>query len=163
MVPSWLSRAVGVSTFACLLVPAAVAGPAEDAQAAFSKFFPAFVARNQNQVAAMFAPDGQFYGTLSPQLVLAPEGVQRYFTVALDRPDVVVATPVQLNAKALSDDVVLLAGLWKVDRTLDGKTTSGGPYRMTAVMQKRNANWLVVQFHNSPLPAAPAPQAAASR
>jgi hypothetical protein len=40
------------------------AGPAEDAQVAFSRFFPAFVARNQAEVAAMFAPDGQFYGTL---------------------------------------------------------------------------------------------------
>jgi hypothetical protein len=39
------------------------AGAAEDAQAAFSRFFPAFVARNQAEVAAMFAPDAQFYGT----------------------------------------------------------------------------------------------------
>jgi uncharacterized protein (TIGR02246 family) len=163
MVPSSLIRAAVISMFACLLAPLAVAGPAEDAEAAFSKFFPAFVARNQDQVAAMFAPDGQFYGTLSPQLVLTPEGVHRYFSVALDRPDTVVATPVQLNAKALSDDVVLLAGLWKVSRTLDGKTMSGGPYRMSAVMQKRNGNWVVVQFHNSPLPAAPAAQPAASR
>ena len=133
------------------------AGPAEDAQAVFSKFFPAFVARNQAEVAAMFAPDGQFYGTLSPELVTKPEGVLRYFTVALDRPDIVQATPLQVTSTALSDSVVLIAGMWKVDRTLDGKTTVGGPLRVTAVLQKRNDRWVVVQFHNSPRPAPPAP------
>jgi len=98
----------------------------------------------------MFAPDGQFYGTLSPELVTKPEGVLEYFTKALDRPGVVVqATPLHLTSTALSDDVVAIAGMWKVDRTIDGKTTAGGPLRMTAVLQKRNGQWIVVQFHNS--------------
>ena len=141
-----------------LAVPSLVrAGPAEDAQAAFSKFFPAFVARNQAEVAAMFAPDAQFYGTLSPDLVTRPEGVLKYFTVALDRPDTVQAIPLQMTSVALSDTVVLIAGMRKVDRTLDGKTTVGGPLRVTAVLQKRSDRWVVVQFHNSPRPTPPAP------
>jgi hypothetical protein len=139
------------------------AGPAEDAQAAFSKFFPAFVARNQSAVAAMFAPDAQFYGTISPELVTKPEGVLQYFRAALDRPDVTKATPLQLNSTALSDSIVLIAGMWQVERTLDGKTTGGGPLRVTAVLQKRNERWLVVQFHNSPRPAPPSPQPAAAK
>jgi hypothetical protein len=139
------------------------AGPAEDAQAAFSKFFPAFVARNQSEVAAMFAPDAQFYGTASPDLVTKPEGVLQYFTAALDRPDITQATPLQLTSTALSDTVVLIAGTWKVDRTLDGKTTVGGPLRVTAVLQKRNDRWLVVQFHNSARPAPPSPPPAAAK
>ena len=139
-----------------LVVPSfGQAGPAEDAQAAFSRFFSAFVARNQVEVAGMFAPDAQFYGTLSPELVTKPEGVQQYFTTALDRPDITQATALQLTSSALSDSVVLIAGKWKLDRTLDGKTTSLGPFRVSAVLQKRNDRWLVVQFHNSPLPAPP--------
>jgi uncharacterized protein (TIGR02246 family) len=132
------------------------AGPAEDAQEAFSKFFPAFAARNQANVAAMFAPDAQFYGTLSTDLVTKPEGVLQYFTVALDRPDEAKATPLQLTSKALSENVVLVAGAWKLERTLDGKTTVGGPFRVSAVLEKRDGRWLVVQFHNSPRPATPA-------
>ena len=54
---------VGLAAFS--LSSGAEAGPAEDAQAAFSKFFPAFVAHNQSEVAAMFAPDAQFYGILN--------------------------------------------------------------------------------------------------
>jgi hypothetical protein len=140
MVSKFWMRAslIGLATFS--LLPDAKAGPAEDAQAAFSKFFPAFVAHNQSEVAAMFAPDAQFYGTISP--------------------DVTQATPLQLTSTALSDNTVLIAGAWKVDRTLDGKTTVGGPLRVTAVLQKRNDRWLVVQFHNSPRPAPPSPQPA---
>lgn len=143
----------------------AQAGPAEDAQAAFSKFFPAFVSRNQATVAAMFAPGAQFYGTLSQSLVTDPQGVMQYFTIALDRPIKTEAVPLTLTATALTDSVVLLAGSWRVDRTLDGKLMQGGPLRMTAVMQKRDGQWTVVQFHNSQLPAPPAPptQPAASR
>jgi len=153
---SRLIRALHVVLIALVLCPRAHAGPAEDAQAAFSKFFPAFVAYNQTEAAAMFAPDAQFYGTLSTELVLTPDGVLKYFTVALSRPDIAKATPLQLTSTALSESVALIAGSWKLDRTLNGNTTSTGPYRLTAVMQKRDGHWVVVQFHNSPLPA-PAP------
>ena len=163
MQSKFMTRALLVILIAVSLSPLAEAGPAEDAQAAFSRFFPAFVARNQAEVVAMFAPDAQFYGTLSPELVTKPEGVRRYFTTALDRPDIAHATPLQLTSTALSDSVVLIAGMWKVERTLDGKTTGGGPLRVTAVLQKRNDRWLVVQFHNSPRPAPPSPQAAPAR
>ena len=156
-------RAVSiVGTAMCLCAPSAQAGPAEDAETAFSAFFPAFAAHGQSRVAAMFAPDAQFYGTISPELVSTSDGVLKYFTVALDRPDVTVATPLRLASKALSDSVVLIAGSWKLDRTLDGKTMSNGPFRMTAVMQKRDGQWQVVQFHNSLLPPPP-PAPAASR
>jgi hypothetical protein len=156
--------AVVLSLIALAACGHAHAGPAEDAQTAFSGFFPAFVAHNEAAVASMFAPDAQFYGTLSPELVRTPEGVLKYFAVALDRPDIAKATPLHLDATALSETAALIAGMWQLDRTLDGKTVSSGPLRLTAVMHKRDGRWLVVQFHNSPLPApAPAPARAASR
>ena len=61
-----------------------------------AKFLPAFVARNQAEVAAMFAPDAQFYGTVSPELVTKPEGVRQYFTAALDRPDIALAPKTEI-------------------------------------------------------------------
>jgi uncharacterized protein (TIGR02246 family) len=133
------------------------ADTAEDAQAAFSKFFSAFASRNQAQVAAMFAPDAQFYGTVSPALVTTPEGILNYFTVAFDRPGVPEAKALNLTTTALTDSIALVAGTWKVDRTVEGKTIIGEPLRMTAVLQKRGDRWMVVQFHNSRLPEPPAP------
>jgi hypothetical protein len=158
-----LIRAFFLTLIALPLSSNANAGPADDAHAAFSKFFPAFVAHNQAEVAAMFAPDAQFYGTASPELVTKPEGVLQYFTAALDVPAIFQATPLQVTSTAVSDGVVLIAGMWKVDRTLDGKTTVLGPLRVSAVLQKRNDRWLVVQFHNSPRPAPPSPQPSPTR
>jgi uncharacterized protein (TIGR02246 family) len=163
MLRKFVAGALFVNLIALPLWSTAKAGPAEDAQAAFSKFFPAFVAHNQAEVAAMFAPDAQFYGTSSPELVTTPEGVRQYFTVALDVPTTFQATPLQVTSTALSDSVVLIAGMWKVDRTLDGKTTVVGPLRVSAVLQKRNDRWLIVQFHNSPRPAPPSPQPAPAK
>ncbi len=80
MESKFIGRALLVILISLAFSPLAQAGPAEDAQAAFSRFFPAFVARNQTEVAAMFAPDAQFYGTVSPELVTSPEGILQYFT-----------------------------------------------------------------------------------
>jgi hypothetical protein len=157
-------RVLGVLVLA-VWAPLAKAGPAEDAQAAFARFFPAFVSRNQAQVAAMFAADAQFYGTQSEDLVVTPEGVLQYFTTALDRPDVTEAKLLKMTATPLSDSIVLIAGMWRVERTLDGKTTVGSALRMTAVLQKRSEGWTVVQFHNSqrPVSTASPSSSAASR
>ena len=83
-------RPFAIGAAVLCICSAAIAGAADEAEAAFAKFFPAFAAYNQNAVAAMFAPDGQFYGTLSPRLVTSAEGVQSYFNAALNRPDRVV-------------------------------------------------------------------------
>ena len=105
----------------------------------------------------MFAPDALFYGTLSPELVTAPEGVLQYFTTALSGPAVVKAIPLSATTMALTENIVLISGSWQTERVLDGKTTLGAPLRMSAVLHKRGERWLVVQFHNSPRPAPPAP------
>lgn len=157
------SRAGQILSMSFFISASVFAGPAEDAQAVFAKFFPAFVARNQNEISAMFAPDAQFYGTLSQDLVTTPEGVSKYFTAGLDRPDIIEAKPVQFVATALTDNIVLIAGTWRLDRTIDGKITTGNPLRMSAVLQKRSDRWMVVQFHNSLRPLPPSPQPAASR
>jgi uncharacterized protein (TIGR02246 family) len=144
-----------------LPLPAAYAGPKEDAQAAYDRFFAAFVAGNQAEVAAMFAPDAQFYGTLSPELVISSDGVRQYFTRSLSGPAVMKAESLGSTALPLGDNVVAIAGQWRLDRTLEGKTTPFGPYRITAVLAKRGEHWQIVQFHNSPKPAPPAPPASA--
>lgn len=58
------------------------AGLKEDALAAYDKFFTSFTTGNQNQLAALFAPDALFYGTGSAEVVTTPEGVIAYFTQA---------------------------------------------------------------------------------
>jgi hypothetical protein len=83
------NRTTGALAALALTCTCAYAGPAEDAHA---------TSRNQAQVAALFAPGGQFYGTNSPELV----------TAALDSPIPVEARPIGLTATALSDTVGLV-------------------------------------------------------
>ena len=131
----------------------AQAGPKEEALAAYDSFFTTFTTGNQAQLASLFAPDALFYGTQSPEVVTTPEGVLTYFTRALSGTrGEVTARPFERTALQLSDSVVAISGKWQSERTLDGKMTTAGPSRVTAVLQKRGEKWLIVQFHNSPTP-----------
>ena len=133
-----------------------LAGPKEEALAAFKNFFAYFTTDNHEQLSALFAPDALFYGTISTELVTTPEGIRDYFTTALSHTrGEVMARPFNASATALADDIVLIVATWQSERTLDGKMTTNGPTRNTSVMQKRDGRWFIVQFHNSWVPKKP--------
>ena len=135
----------------------ALAGPKEDALAAYMKFFDTFTTDNHDQIAKLFAPDALFFGTTSPEVVTTQDGIRRYFVNALTGTrGAVKARPFEQTAMVLSDSIVSIAGKWQSERTLEGKMTTAGPSRNTVVMQRRGDQWLIVQFHNSPTPKPPA-------
>ena len=147
-----------VAAFACLLllVGNVNAGPTEDALAAYDQFFAAFTTDNQDQITTFFAPDAQFYGTNSTEVVTTREGIRKYFLAALTgKRGATKATQFERTALALSDTVVAIAGKWQSERTQNGSMVTAGPSRCTVVMQKRGDQWLIVQFHNSPTPKPP--------
>ena len=152
---------VAVFVAAFLWTAVAHAGPLEDALAAYDKFFAAFTTDNHDQIAGFFAPDAQFYGTNSPEVVTNREGIRQYFMGALTgKRGTTKATQFDRTTLVLSDTVVAIAGKWQSERTQDGKMTTAGPSRSTVVMQKRGDAWLIAQFHNSPTPKPPAPSLA---
>ena len=146
------------ATLACLLFCTPVlAGPREEALAAYQKFFESFTTDNHDQIVRLFAADALFYGTRSTELVANHEGIRQYFVTALSgKRGAVKATPFEQTALVLSDTVVAISGKWQSERTSDGKMVTAGPSRNTVVLQKRGDRWLIVQFHNSPTPK-PAP------
>jgi uncharacterized protein (TIGR02246 family) len=136
-----------------LLCVPVLAGPKEDALAAYQKFFDAFTTDNHDNIVRLFAPDALFYGTRSTELVTTPEGIRQYFVEALTgKRGIVKATPFEQTALVLSDSVVAISGKWQSERTSDGKMVTAGPSRNTVVLQRRGDRWLIVQFHNSPTP-----------
>jgi len=144
-----------VSVFTCVLLWTAHvnAAPAEDALAAYDKFFAAFTTDNYEQITTFFAPDAQFYGTNTPEVVTSHEGIRTYFMGALNGArGTTKATQFDRTALALTDTVVAIAGKWQSERTQGGTMTTAGPSRSTVVMQKRGDQWWIVQFHNSPTP-----------
>ena len=151
-------KRVAVAVFACLWVVAqpVSAGPREEALAAYDKFFAAFTTDNQDEITKFFAPDAQFFGTNSTDVVTTREGIHKYFSGALTGTrGATKATQFDRTALALSDNIVEIAGKWQSERTKDGKMITAGPSRSTVVMQKRGDQWLIVQFHNSPTPKPP--------
>src|SRR4029078_11939033 len=99
-----------------------IAGPNEDAVAAYQKFFDAFTTDNHEQIVRLFAPDALFYGTRSTEVVTTPEGIRQYFFSALaGTRGSVKATPFEQAALVLSDNVVAISGKWQSERTSDGR------------------------------------------
>ena len=148
-----------VAVFACLLlfVGPVNAGPSEEALAAYDKFFAAFTTDNHDEITTFFAPDAQFYGTNSTEVVTSREGIRKYFLGALaGTRGATKATQFDRTALVLTDTVVAIAGKWQSERTPDGTMITAGPSRSTVVMQKRGDQWLIAQFHNSPTPKPPA-------
>jgi uncharacterized protein (TIGR02246 family) len=155
-----------ISALACVLLwtAHASAAPAEDALVAYDKFFAAFTTDNYEQITTFFAPDAQFYGTNSPEVVTNLDGIRTYFRRALDGArGATKATQFHRTVLALSDTVVAIAGKWQSERTQGGTMTTAGPSRSTVVMQKRGDQWLIVQFHNSPTPKVPTAAATPSK
>lgn len=148
-----MSKRIVSFLFGLLLPVLCCAGPVEEAEAAYDKFFTTFTTDNHEQLADLFAPDALFYGTGSAVVVTTHEGVVDYFKSALSgTKGVTRAVPIEKRSLVLSDSVVAISGKWQSERTLDGKMTTAGPSRVTAVLQKRGGRWFIVQFHNSPTP-----------
>ena len=132
----------------------AYAGPKEDAQAVFDRFLTAFTAADVDGVVGVFWPDTLFWGTVKPDLVTTPEAVREYFKQALGtrKPNEAKATTLATSAMMVSDSVVLISGLWQVERVVDGKPTLT-PLRVSVAVTKRSDAWRIAQFHNSLRPA----------
>ncbi len=158
----------GAALGALLLVSGvAWAGPKEDGLAAFDKFLTLYTAADLGGTVALFAPDALVYGTASTDLEAAPiaDSMRKYFAVFNTRkPNEYKATAVgPMSALVLSDNAVLLSGKWQNVHDVDGKPVVAGPYRVSLALAKRGDQWLIVQFHNSPVPPpAPAPAPAAA-
>jgi uncharacterized protein (TIGR02246 family) len=146
---------------ACLAFPfSTFAGPKEDAQAVFDKFLTAFTAANVDDVVGLFAPDALVWGTTMRDLGTTPEAVRQYFSgISNYKPDQRKASAAgPYSALVLSDNTVLVSGMWQIEQVVDGKSTLGAPLRISIAVVKRGDRWLIAQFHNSPRPNPPKAQ-----
>jgi hypothetical protein len=102
----------------------------------------------------VFWPDALFWGTTKPNPATTPDAEREYFKAALGsrKPNELKATPLATSALVVSDSVVLISGLWQVERVVDGKPTLTPP-RVSIAVPKRGDAWGIAQFHNSVQPA----------
>lgn len=130
---------------------AACGGPKEEALQILEKWTKAFTASDVDGIVKLYAPDALFVGTGSKVVVTTPEGIRAYFEAALltNRPRSAALN--SYDVMPLSDTAVVVTGLDTVTGVRDGHPTSA-PGRVTFVVAKRGADWLIVHFHRSAMP-----------
>jgi uncharacterized protein (TIGR02246 family) len=145
----------------CLALPcSAFAGPKEDAQAVFDQFLTALTAANLDEVVGLFTPEALFWGTTMRDLATTPDAIRQYFSpMSRRKPNEVKASALgPASTLVLSDNTVLVSGMWQTERLVDDKPTVT-ELRISLAVVKRGDRWLIAQFHNSrrpePAPATP--------
>lgn len=145
-----IMRTLGVFLVALLSLSApAIAGPAEEANAALDRFSAAYTANDVDALVKLFTSDTILLGTNSPIISEGNEAVRTYFT------NLKLAGSGNKNAIqerrtiVLSEKDVVITGFYEFTRMTDGQPVAG-PSRFTAVVTKRGDQWQVAHLHSSP-------------
>jgi uncharacterized protein (TIGR02246 family) len=142
-------RHLSLVAFLLCLPRLAFAGPKEDGQAVFNKFLADFTSANPDDIANLFTSDALFWGTRATDLITTPEGIHQYFVNALKTlPGAKASIVGPTSVTVLSDDAVVVSGIWQVTAEADGKPILVQLRNSLAVV-KRGDRWLIASFHNS--------------
>jgi uncharacterized protein (TIGR02246 family) len=127
-------------------------GPQENALAVVESWSKFFAESDVDGIVATYADDALFMGTSSKAMVVDRSGIRKYFEAALlvNKPRGAKLTV--SHAMVLSDDAVLVTGLDATSGVRDGVPFSN-PGRATFIVARRGAEWKIVHFHRSAMPA----------
>lgn len=139
-----------------LLPAAALAGPADDANAVVDRWSAAYTSNDPEAVVRNYWPDAILLGTVSPIISTGTDAIGTYFAAvrnsgnrnAIDERHVIV----------LDDNAVIVTGFYTFTRMVNAQAVPG-PSRFTMLITKRGSEWRIAHHHSSPrvLPA-PAPR-----
>ncbi len=118
----------------------------DDAQSLAARFRDAwsraFHARDIDALAALYAPDALFFGSV-PDLFCGRAGVRGYF--ASLRADIVLEEFSVPAVAQAGPDAIITAGYWRF--RFGGEIR---PYRLTWTLARRDGEWLIAAHHASP-------------
>lgn len=123
---------------------------AANAQAVADRFIASFTAGDLEATVALFTPDALFFGTTMGEVGTTTDAVRAYFSRAFAARASVLVKSASITASAatvLSDDAVVMAGRWQVERP--GVLSLN---RFTMVMRRDGDDWKIAHFHSSPRP-----------
>lgn len=131
-----------------LMLPAiAIAGPAEDANAAIDRWSAAYTANDPDAVVKSYWPDAILLGTVSPVISEGTEAIAKYFSRVKGSGN---KNSIQERRNiVLSDNAVVVTGFYEFSRMTDGQLIPG-PSRFTMLVTKRNGEWHIAHHHSSP-------------
>lgn len=144
-------RAIGQASVAIILTTtAALAGPAEEANAVIDQWAAAYSANDVEALAKIYAPDAILLGTTSPIITERTEGIREYFKdmPRSGRKNVIR----ERRTIVLNDDAVVGTGFYDFFRPDQPDVPRQSRYTM--VVAKRDGKWVIVHHHSSPRAAA---------
>jgi uncharacterized protein (TIGR02246 family) len=135
----------------CLLALADDDAVQKEVIAATAAWAEAFNARDARRIAALYADDAVFWGTISPTIRTTPEAVLEYFTNSTTRrPNLRIAIGEQ-HARVYGDTAIN-SGYYTSRNVQDGQEIIT-PMRFTFVFHRRSGRWMIVSHHSSRMPA----------
>jgi uncharacterized protein (TIGR02246 family) len=131
-----------------LMVPrAAIAGPAEEANATVDRWSAAYTSNDPEAVVKTYTPDAILLGTLSPIISEGTEGIRKYFSLIKDSGNKNAIG--ERRTIVVDDNAVLVTGFYEFTRLADGQPVAA-PSRFTMLVTKRDGEWRIAHHHSSP-------------
>jgi uncharacterized protein (TIGR02246 family) len=129
-----------------MIQTAALAGPAEDANAIIDRWSAAYSANDRELLVSLYAPDAILLGTTSPIISQGTEAIQKYFEMLpnSDRKNAIT----ERYTIVLGDDAVVGTGFYTFSRAVENDTPR--PSRFTMLVVKRDGKWMIAHHHSSP-------------
>lgn len=131
---------------ASMIQTAALAGPAEDANAIIDRWSAAYSANDRDLLVSLYAPDAILLGTTSPIMSQGTEAIQKYFEMLPNsgRKNAII----ERRTIVLGDDAVVGTGFYTFSRAVENDTPR--PSRFTMLVVKRDGKWMIAHHHSSP-------------
>ena len=131
-----------------LLTPlAAIAGPAEEANAAVDRWSAAYTSNDPDEVTKNYWPDAILLGTVSPVMSEGTEAIRKYFSALKGSGNKNVVG--ERRTIVLGDGAVVVAGFYEFTGMKDGMPVPR-PSRFTMLIVKRDGVWRIAHHHSSP-------------
>ena len=131
-----------------VLIPlTAIAGPAEDANAAVDRWSAAYSTNDPELVVQNYWSDAIVLGTVSPVMSEGTEAIRTYFSPLKGSGNKNAIGEKRIIM--LDDNAVVVTGFYLFTRMVDGKPVPG-PSRFTMLLTKRNDEWRIAHHHSSP-------------
>ena len=116
------------------------------------RFAAGFSAMDPAAIAALFRPDGTFFGTTQPDLMRGPEGVRGYFTSGFASGGWRKLTCDVLDAREVSATAATVNALCRVEGARGDGTPRSGVMRVSALALRDEGGWRFASLHVSDPP-----------
>jgi uncharacterized protein (TIGR02246 family) len=111
----------------------------------------AFNARDAQRIAALYAPDAVFWGTVSPTIRITPDEVLEYFEASVAR-NPKMRIGVEDQHVRVYGEMATNSGIYVTHNPQPGAQDIVKVSRFTFVYQRQHDGWIIVSHHSSSMP-----------